>query len=424
MKILLNPNPRPLLCALVCAAALVAQADTALEAAPNAVPNAAANPSSALPAAPFPAWLAEFRLEAQAQGISQATLDAALGDVQPLLQVLELDRRQPEFVDTFRNYLDKRVSPQRLERGMAALTDLKPLLDEVEAKYGVPASILVAFWGLETNYGGFLGNHAIPAALATLAFDTRRSDFFRRELLQALRLIDAGHVTAENMKGSWAGAMGQVQFMPSTYMHYAVDGDGDGRKDLWNSLPDAFHSAAHYLRDIGWQAGQTWGREVRLPADFDSEQAGQKVKRRVRDWAALGVTKADGSPLPTSTLTGAIVLPQGHAGPAFLVYRNFEVIMAWNRSLNYALAVGHLADRFLGLPGVQGGSDADNRPLSREQVMEIQRLLASQGLDVGEADGLPGRQTRQAIRDWQKSAGLPADGYASVGLLEQLLSAP
>lgn len=414
------PAPRKLLCALACAAALTVHGDSAPVAAPDA---SAPSSTEALPDL-FSAWLAEFRQEAQAQGISQATLDAALGDVQLLPRVLELDRRQPEFVDTFRNYLDKRISPQRLEKGLAALVELKPLLDEVQAKYGVPASILVAFWGLETNYGGYLGNHAIPAALATLAFDPRRSDFFRRELLQALRLIDAGHVAAEDMKGSWAGAMGQVQFMPSTYLRYAVDGDGDGRKDLWNSLPDALHSAAHYLREIGWQAGQNWGREVRLPAGFDYEQASPRLKRRVRDWAQLGVRKADGTPLPDSELSGAIVLPQGHAGPAFLVYRNFEVIMNWNRSLNYALAVGHLADRFLGLPPVQGGTDADNRPLSREQVMEMQRLLADRGLNVGEVDGLPGKQTRLAIRAWQKSAGLPVDGYASANLLEQLQSAP
>lgn len=411
---------RKFLCALVCVATLAARADTA----PGTTPGATALASPETSADLFPAWLVEFRQDALSQGISQATLDAALGDVQLLPRVMELDRRQPEFVDTFRNYLDKRISPQRLEKGQAALVELKPLLDEVQAKYGVPASILVAFWGLETNYGGYLGNHAIPAALATLAFDPRRSDFFRRELLQALRLIEAGHVAAEDMKGSWAGAMGQVQFMPSTYMRYAVDGDGDGRKDLWNSLPDALHSAAYYLREIGWQAGQNWGREIRLPAGFNYELAGSKLKRRVRDWANLGVRKADGTPLPDSDLMGAIVLPQGHAGPAFLVYRNFEVIMNWNRSLSYALAVGHLADRLLGLPPVVGGADADNRPLRREQVMEMQRLLAERGLDVGVADGLPGKQTRQAIRAWQKSAGLPVDGYASVSLLEQLLSAP
>jgi membrane-bound lytic murein transglycosylase B len=399
----IRPKPRHLFCALCCASALAARGDSAPD---------------------FPAWLTQFRQDALAQGISPATLDAALAGVQPLPQVLELDRRQPEFVDTFWNYLDKRLSPQRLERGQAALVEHKALLEEVQARYGVPASVLVAFWGLETNYGSHLGDFPIPAALATLAFEPRRSAYFRGELLQSLRIIEAGHVAAADMKGSWAGAMGQVQFMPSTYLRYAVDGDGDGRKNLWTSLPDAFHSAAHFLRELGWQPGQLWGREVRLPAGFAWESARLSVKKPVKAWAELGVTQADGSPLPDSDMAGAIVLPQGHAGPAFLVYRNFEVVMGWNRSLNYALAVGHLSDRLLGLPALLGGRDADNRPLSREQVMEMQRLLAARGLDVGDSDGLPGAQTRRAIRAWQKAAGLPADGYASPGLLEQLRAAP
>jgi len=396
-------NLRQLLCALCCASALAAQGDEAPD---------------------FSTWLAQFRQEALAQGISQATLDAALADVQRLPEVIERDQRQPEFIQTFWTYLDKRLSPWRIERGQALLREHRALLDEVQTRYGVPAGVLVAFWGLETNYGGYLGDFPIPAALATLAFDPRRAGFFRHELLQSLRIIEAGHVTAADMKGSWAGAMGQVQFMPSTYLRYAVDGDGDGHKNLWTSLPDALHSAAYFLRELGWQPGELWGREVRLAADFDWESAHPKVKKPVSAWARLGVTQADGSPLPDSDLAGAIVLPQGHAGPAFLVYRNFEVIMGWNRSLNYALAVGHLSDRLLGLPELGNGRDADNRPLSREQVMEMQHLLAARGLDVGAPDGLPGPQTRLAIRAWQKAAGVPVDGYASVGLLEQLQAAP
>lgn len=377
-------------------------------------------PAAGSDAPDFSVWLEQFKQEARARGITQATLDAALAEARPLEQVLELDQRQPEFVSTFLNYLDKRVSPERIEQGQAALAEHGALLDEVSARYGVPANVLVAFWGLETHYGGYLGNFPVPMALATLAFDPRRSDFFRSELLQSLRIIDAGHVAAADMKGSWAGAMGQVQFMPSTYLRYAVDGDGDGRKDLWASLPDAFHSAAHFLRELGWQPGQLWGREVRLPADFDWESARLNLKKPVATWAALGVTQADGSPLPKSDMAGAIVLPQGHAGPAFLVYRNFEVMMGWNRSINYALAVGHLSDRLLGLPPLQGGRDADNRTLSRDDVVEMQTLLAALGFDVGEADGLPGARTRLAIRNWQKSVGIPVDGYASVGLLERL----
>ncbi|MDD5389461.1 MAG: lytic murein transglycosylase [Gallionellaceae bacterium] len=393
---------RPLVFALCCASSLAARSDEAPD---------------------FSSWLAQFRQEALAQGISQATLDAALADARPLPEVIERDQRQPEFFQTFWSYLDKRLSPWRIERGQALLQEHRVLLDEVQTRYGVPASILVAFWGLETNYGAYLGDFPIPVALATLAFDPRRGDFFRRELLQSLRIIEAGHVAAADMKGSWAGAMGQVQFMPSTYLRYAVDGDGDGHKNLWVSLPDAFNSAAHFLRELGWQPGEIWGREVRLPANFDWESAQPKVKKPVNVWARLGVTQADGLPLPKSDMAGAIVLPQGHAGPAFLVYRNFEVIMGWNRSLSYALAVGLLSDRLLGQPALLGGRDADNRPLSREQVMEMQRQLAARGLDVGEPDGLPGPRTRLAIRAWQKTAGLPVDGYASLGLLEQLQAA-
>jgi len=398
---------RHLFCALCCASALAARGDEAPELAPD-----------------FSAWLSQFKQEALAQGISRTTLDAAFTDAQPLPQVLEKDQSQPEFIETFWTYLDKRLSPQRLEWGQAALLERKALLDEIEARYGVPASVLVAFWGLETNYGDYLGDFPIPAALATLAFNSRRGGFFRRELLQALRLIEAGDVAAADMKGSWAGAMGQVQFMPSTYLRYAVDGDGDGHKNLWSSLPDALNSAAHYLREIGWRPGEPWGREVRLPDGFDWESARLSVKKRNKDWAALGVRQAEGSPLPDADLAGAIVLPQGHAGPAFLVYRNFEVILGWNRSLNYALAVGHLSDRLLGLPALHHGRDADNRPLSRDQVMDTQCLLAARGLDVGDLDGVPGPRTREAIRAWQKAAGLPVDGYASVGLLEQLQAAP
>lgn len=390
---------RRILLALTCAAALTAHADTPTD---------------------FPTWLADFEREARAQGISQATFDAALKEVQPLPDVLEKDQKQPEFFATFLDYLDRRLTPTRVERGQALLAEHQALLDEIQARYGVPPAILVAFWGLETNYGSFLGSHPVPAALATLAFDPRRSDFFRRELIEALRLIEAGEVAAADMKGSWAGAMGQVQFMPSTYQRYAVDGDGDGRRNLWTSTPDALASAAHYLHKLGWQAGASWGREVRLPAGFDFESASLGMKASLKTWGEQGVTRADGSPLPDSDLRGAIVLPQGHAGPAFLVYRNFDAIMTWNRSLKYALAVGLLADRLQCQPGVQGGRDADNRPLSLDQVKQIQTLLAAQNLEVGEVDGVPGRKTRLAIRAWQKKTGQPVDGHASVGLLELL----
>lgn len=368
----------------------------------------------------FPAWLADFRKEAQERGISQATLDQALNDLQPVERVVELDRRQPEFVDTFLNYLNKRVSETRIRDGRELLHTHLGLLREIESKYGVPAQYLVAFWGLETNYGTFLGDHPTIAALATLAFEGRRGEFFRGELLEALRILDAGHISVERMNGSWAGAMGQMQFMPSTFQAYAVDGDGDGRKDLWNSLPDAFASAANYLSQLGWNSGEIWGRQVRLPEHFDWNLARLGVRKSVNDWAALGVRRADGRALPRSSLEGAIVLPQGYAGPAFLVYNNFRRMMGWNRSINYALAVGHLADRLQGAASLRTSSGVDNRRLTRDQAMEIQALLNQKGLYHGNLDGILGSRTRSAIQDYQKHVGLPADGYPSLGLLEHM----
>lgn len=368
----------------------------------------------------FPTWLAGLRQEALGRGISEATLSAALDGLRPIERVVELDRRQPEFVDTFLNYLDQRVNDKRIGKGRAQLRAHRDLLHRVRAEYGVPPQYLLAFWGMETNYGANQGGHPVIAALATLAYDTRRGGFFRDELLEALAIVDEGHIGVDRMRGSWAGAMGQMQFMPSTFNGYAVDADGDGRKDLWGTLPDAFASAANYLGRLGWKANETWGREVRLPEDFDWRQARLGNKKTVNAWAALGVTRADGKPLPKSIQEGAIVLPQGYRGPAFLVYDNFERIFTWNRSLNYALAVGHLADRLVGGTRLNAIKGVDNRRLSRAQAMEIQEQLIGQGLYEGGLDGILGSRTRAAIQTYQQQAGLPADGYPSVGLLEHM----
>ncbi len=368
----------------------------------------------------FPAWLDQVRAEAAARGISRATIDAALTGVEPVARVIELDQRQPEFIDTFWNYLDRRVNPRRLAQGERLLREHAALLREIQHRHGIPPTLLIAFWGLETDFGGYLGDIPVPAALVTLAYDHRRAAFFREELFEALRILDEGHIAPADMKGSWAGAMGQMQFMPSTFRRHAIDGDGDGRKDIWNSLPDAFHSAANYLRQAGWRPGELWGREVRLPPGFDWEQALLANRKPLSAWAAMGVRRADGQPLPKVDLDGAILLPQGQAGPAFLVYRNFDVIMAWNRSIHYALAVGHLADRLAGKPAFQLGRAADNRRLSREQLLTMQQELNARGFDAGEPDGIPGTRTRAAIRAWQKLSGLPADGHPSVSVLERL----
>jgi membrane-bound lytic murein transglycosylase B len=386
----------------------------------SAEPTAAVTAGTPAEKPDFPTWLAAFSRDALARGISQATLDAALGDVQPIPKVLELDRRQPEFLDTFWNYLDARITPRQLKLGKDKLWMHRKLLGQVQRRQGVPAAVLVSLWGMETRYGAFTGGFPIPAALATLAHDGRRADFFRKELLDALRILQDGHIAAVDMKGSWAGAMGQMQFMPSTFLDHAVDADGDGRKDIWRSLPDALESGARYLQRVGWRQDELWGREVRLPADFDHGLATLGNKQPVNRWAALGVTLADGKPLPRSELPGAILLPQGHAGPAFLVYRNFEAIMAWNRSVNYALSVALLADRLRGQPPPMMGRDADNRRMGREDILEMQRLLSGRGFPTGDPDGVPGSRTREAIRAFQNSAGLPVDGHASATLLEHL----
>lgn len=368
----------------------------------------------------FQTWLAALRQEVIARGIRAETFDRALAGVQPDPRVIELDRRQPEFIEPFLDYIERRVTAQRVEEGRRLLNEHRKLLASVERRYGIPPHVLVALWGLETNYGGFLGDFAVPAALATLAYEPRRSQFFRAQLLDALAILDEGHVDVAAMKGSWAGAMGHMQFMPSTFRAYAVDADGDGRKDLWGSLPDAFASAANYMSRLGWQANELWGREVRLPENFDWEQARLNLTRPVSAWAAMGVTQAEGSPLPNSNLQGAIVLPQGYKGPAFLVYGNFNIIMNWNRSVSYALAVGLLSDRLRGLPGLRNGQAARHPRLSRQQIVELQRQLDALGFEPGEADGIPGGRTRAAIKAFQRQAGLPVDGYASPELIARV----
>jgi membrane-bound lytic murein transglycosylase B len=364
----------------------------------------------------FAGWLASFRQDAAAQGISAATLDAALTGMAPVERVIELDRRQPEFLQTFAEYLDRRVTPQQVARGQALLQENAALFDAVEQKTGVPKSVLAAFWGLETRYGTVQGSLNIPASLATLAWDGRRSDFFRGQLLDALRIIDAGHVAAVDMNGSWAGAMGHMQFMPSTFRAYAVDGDGDGRIDLWQSLPDAMYSAANYLQRAGWRANEPVAIEVRLPQDFDWRRARVANRLPLADWTAAGVLTAAGEPLPEATGRAAIVLPQGWQGPAFMVFDNFDVVMQWNRSLNYALSVAQMARQLAGGGGLVA-PPGEAGALSVAQLKALQQALNELGFDVGEPDGLPGPRTQSAIRRYQVVYQLPADGYAAPSLL-------
>jgi membrane-bound lytic murein transglycosylase B len=293
---------------------------------------------------PFPVWLDGVREEALAQGISPGTLDQAFAGLEPIDRVIELDRRQLEGRITYREYRDRLLSKDRIDQGRRFMREHEALLERVAADYGVQPRFIVALWGIETSYGARTGGYPVIAALATLAYDGRRADFFRRELLNALRIVDEGNIGVDGMFGSWAGAMGQSQFMPSSYVNNAIDYDGDGRRDIWNSLPDVFASIANYLARAGWNDRYTWGREVAVPATLDGRLDGLEVTRPLPDWQAIGVRRADGAALPVVALDASLLRTDDGLGPAYLVYGNFRVLMAWNRSTYFGLTVGQLAD--------------------------------------------------------------------------------
>jgi membrane-bound lytic murein transglycosylase B len=371
----------------------------------------------------FQAWLQGFKPRARQAGISATTIEQAFAGVRLNPRIIELDRRQPEFTRTFWQYFELTVTDQRIQRGGELLGRHRPLLEQVTRRYGIPGRFLVAFWGMETNFGDHTGTIPIIEALATLSFDPRRRDFFSKQLIYALRILDEGHVPLEQLKGSWAGAMGQPQFMPYNYVYYTVDGDGSGRKDLWNSLPDVFHSSGNFLENLGWRRGETWGREVLLPDGFDYALADGVTLRPMREWRNLGLTLAGGRALPETEMSAALLLAGDYRGPAFLVYHNFFVIKRWNNSNNYALAVGHLADRMIGAPRLSKTRPADDEALSRENVMEIQELLNLLGYSVGSPDGMAGSRTRSGLRQFQAKRHLPADGFASMRMLNLLRAA-
>ncbi len=293
----------------------------------------------------FAEWREGVRSEALSQGISAATFDAAFAGIEPIPRVIELDRSQPEVTLTFAEYLERVVPESRVVQGRELLAKHRDLLEPIGHEFGVPPRFIVALWGIETSFGRFLGGFPVIGALATLAHDGRRSAYFRGELLHALRILEDGHITPDAMVGSWAGAMGQSQFMPSSFVRHAVDHDGDGKRDIWGTQEDVFASAANYLVQAGWRNGETWGRQVQLPAGFDQGLADLKVKRTLAEWQALGLRRADGSDLPQAAMSGSVVLPGGEGGPAYLVYDNYRTIMRWNRSFYFATSVGLLADR-------------------------------------------------------------------------------
>jgi len=301
----------------------------------------------------FPVWLDALRTDAIERGISAGTVDAALADVAPVERIVELDRNQPEFKLDFWGYVDRVVSDTRIQQGRAHLAEHRALLEDVEDRYGIPPQVLVAAWGIESNFGRTQGSTPVISALVTLAYDQRRAAFFRGELMHALTILDEGHIALEDMQGSWAGAMGQLQFMPSTFIDFAKDGDGDGRKDIWNNPADAVESAANFMASVGWRRGIIWGREVQLPAGFDTGMEGLDTRKSLSDWQSLGVRQLNGDALPLVNIDGSVILPSDTAEPAFLVYQNYRTIMRWNRSHLFAISVGHLADRIAGKPPLQ-----------------------------------------------------------------------
>lgn len=292
----------------------------------------------------FSGFIARVRHDAAAQGVRASTIEAALRNAQFLPRVIELDRKQPERTLTFSEYLEKVVTSQRMDNGRQQLTENRTLLDGIWRRFNVEPRFVVALWGIESDFGKIMGNYSVVSALATLAYDGRRSSYFRGELISALRIIDQGHIRADNMTGSWAGAMGQCQFMPSTFLGYAVDYDGDGRRDIWNDRADALASIANFIARLGWRGGEGWGREVMLPAEFDARFTGLEVKRPTGEWSRLGVRSVDAGPLAGRESEASLVMPDGKSGPAFLVYDNFRTIMKWNKSTYFAAAVGYLAD--------------------------------------------------------------------------------
>jgi membrane-bound lytic murein transglycosylase B len=357
--------------------------------------------------------------DAKARGVPRKIFDAAMGGFQPLPKVLELTRTQPEFVSTAADYIGKRVTDGQTQRGRDNAGEWRQTLAAVSSRYGVQGEILLAIWGIETNFGGYMGGNNTVHALATLTHGGYRADYFRGELLTALDILTQGHVQPKSMVGSWAGAMGHPQFMPSSFMRYAVDFRGDGHKDIWGSVPDALASAANYLKSFGWRAGETWGYEVRVPKGFDYGHVWSGTSATLRDWVAAGITRANGRAFPRESDVARLLMPMGGHGPVFLVLLNFGVIKRYNNSDSYALAVGHLADRILGSKGFAASWPQDTA-LSKAQRTQVQSALLRRGYDIGSADGILGPKTRAAIIDWQRRAGLLPDGHAGGHLLSAL----
>lgn len=366
----------------------------------------------------FRNWVVSFRPRALAAGISPTVFDSAMGEAHFMPSLIQLDRKQSEFSKPVWEYLDGAIG-SRGATGRAKGAQYSTALAGIEARYGVPREIVLAVWGMESNFGANRGNTRIVPALATLAYDGRRGEFFAGELVAALRIIQAGDVDNAHMVGSWAGAMGHTQFMPSSFLAHAVDFTGDGRRDIWSDDPtDALASTAHYLRQNGWRPGQPWGAEVVLPAGFDYNRVSKSITMSGSQWSAMGVRTANGTAVPS----GAIIAPAGARGPAFVITENFRAILKYNASDSYALAVSYLGDSIAGRPGIQGAWPRGDRPLSTGEKSEVQRLLMARGFDTGGVDGKLGAKTVEAVKAFQRSRSVVPDGYADTRLLAMLRS--
>ena len=412
-------RPRRHLLSTVALATLSACATGPDTAPPAAPPSAEAAPADTGMQQGFVRWVAGFRESARAAGIDDATLSAAFDDVHYVPRAVSLDRTQPELVRGVWDYIEGVITPQRVARGQAKLAQVRDEAETAQARYGVPMAIVLAIWGIESDYGANYGDIPTIDALATLGFEGRREAFARSQLMAALKILQGGDIARDRMIGSWAGAMGQTQFLPTAFLAYAVDADGDGKRDIWDSAADVTASTANFLARSGWQTSQPWGAEVQLPAGFDVGRADDSLRQSSEQWAAEGVRRPDGSALPDFA-DGAILLPAGARGPAFLVGPNFRTLLRYNNSTSYALTVSLLAQRIAGGPGVLAPWPRDLQPLTRDQVLVLQAALNARGFASGTPDGMVGPATRDGLRRFQRSIGVPADGYPTLDLLARL----
>jgi lytic murein transglycosylase len=367
---------------------------------------------------PYDKWLAEFEREAISQGISQQAITAAAPYLTYDQRIVNIDRGQRVFTQTFLEFSDRMAAAYRIQRGAAPIKTYAPVFAKIDAQFGVPAPVIVSFWALESDFGANMGNYRTLSALASLAYDCRRADRFRAQLFDALRLIQRGDLHPSDMVGSWAGELGQTQMMPSEYYQYAVDYDGDGVRNLLRSAPDVLASTANYLVGLGWRRGEPWLSEVRVPATLPWQQADLDIKLPRAKWATYGVTSADGRPLTADDLPASLLLPMGRFGPAFLAYDNFRVYLQWNNALVYSTTAAYLATRIAGAPPLHRGNAPP--PLAFAAVKALQASLVRAGYDVGAIDGFLGLKTRQAVKAVQVKSNLPADSYPTAELLARM----